>query len=421
VTNLEIRPLTADDDLDAQRDLGERAFGAMPPAVRDGWLRRNALTAAAGRYLAVFDGSRQVGGAAFFDMRQWWAGRELPMAGVASVKMAPEARGQGNGRRLMTELLREIAERGYPLSALYPATMPIYRSLGWELAGGRYQATIPIRSLRDLVPPDAALAVPGRGLPVLRKATAADAASVISVLGRAHQAARDCGPVTRDLASVEDWLAHGEEYRYLGDDAFLAYEWQRGNHGLFAGWLAAASPEGSRALWSLLAAHSSTAETVEVRTSPDNPVWLLLRERDARLVKLSKWMLRVVDAKAAIEGRGFPDGVSLAVRLTIVDDSLPRNSGRWDLVVDGGRGSLERVAAASGSSASGSSASGGAAPGSGNGAGTLTLGARGLAALYGGTPVSTLRLAGLAAGGSPAGDAALSAAFSGLAFMLDDF
>jgi predicted acetyltransferase len=412
VTKMEIRPLTADDDLDAQRDLGERAFGAMPPAVRDGWLRRNALTAAAGRYLAVFDGSRQVGGAAFFDMRQWWAGRELPMAGVASVKMAPEARGQGTGRRLMTELLREIAERGYPLSALYPATMPIYRSLGWELAGGRYQATIPTRSLRDLVPPDAA--VPGRSLPVLRKATVADAAGVISVLGRAHQAARDCGPVTRDLASVEDWLAHGEEYRYLGDDAFLAYEWQRGNTGLFAGWLAAASPEGTRALWSLLAAHSSTADTVEVRTSPDNPVWLLLRERDARLVKLSKWMLRVVDAKAAIAGRGFPDGVSLAVRLTIIDDCLPRNSGRWDLVIDGGQGRLERAA-------TGSTAPGSTAPGSGSGTGTLTLGARGLAALYGGTPVATLRLAGLAAGGSPAGDAALSAAFSGLAFMLDDF
>lgn len=429
MTKLEIRPLTADDDLDAQRDLGERAFGAMSPAMRDGWLRRNVLTAAAGRYLAVFDGSRQVGGAAFFDMRQWWAGRELPMAGVASVKMAPEARGQGTGRRLMTELLREIAERGYPLSALYPATMPIYRSLGWEQAGGRYQATIPTRSLRDLVAPDAALAVPGRGLPVLRKATAADAAGVISALGRAHQAARDCGPVTRDLASVEDWLAHGEEYCYLGDDAFLAYEWQHGNTGLFAGWLAAASPEGTRALWSLLAAHSSTADTVEVRTSPDNPVWLMLRERDARLVKLSKWMLRVVDAKAAIEGRGFPDGVSLAARLTIIDDALPRNSGLWELVIDGGQGSLERVASAAGGAAAGGAAggtaaggaAGGAAAGGGNGAGTLTLGARGLAALYGGTPVSSLRLAGLAAGGSPAGDAALSAAFSGLAFMLDDF
>ena len=49
----------------------------------------------------------------------------------------------------MTALLDAAAERGYPLSALYPATMPIYRSLGWELAGGKYVATVPARSLRD--------------------------------------------------------------------------------------------------------------------------------------------------------------------------------------------------------------------------------------------------------------------------------
>jgi hypothetical protein len=51
----------------------------------------------------------------------------------------------------------------------------------------------------------------------------------------------------------------------------------------------------------------------------------------------------------------------------------------------------------------------------------LTLGARGLAALYAGTPVSTLRQAGLAAGGSPADDAALDTAFAGTAHMLDAF
>ena len=66
-------------------------------------------------------------------MRQWWCGRAVPMAGVASVKVAPEDRGRGLARRLMTALLDEIAARGYPLSALYPATMPLYRSLGWEL------------------------------------------------------------------------------------------------------------------------------------------------------------------------------------------------------------------------------------------------------------------------------------------------
>ena len=76
------------------------------------------------------------------------------MAGVSSVQVAPEDRVRGMGRLLMTALLDEVAARGYPLSALYPATMPLYRSLGWELAGGRYTAVIPARSLRGLAPPD---------------------------------------------------------------------------------------------------------------------------------------------------------------------------------------------------------------------------------------------------------------------------
>ena len=44
-----------------------------------------------------------------------------------------------------------------------------------------------------------------------------------------------------------------------------------------------------------------------------------------------------------------------------------------------------------------------------------------MAALYAGTPVATLRLAGLASGGSPEADAALDAAFAAASFMLDDF
>jgi predicted acetyltransferase len=423
VTKLEIRPLTADDDLDAQRDIGERAFGAMSPAERENWRRSTLLRVNGGRFLGAFADGRPVGSASYHDMRQWWAGRELPMAGIASVKMAPEARGQGLGRTLMTEQLRQIAERGYPLSALYPATMPIYRSLGWELAGGRYHAAIPTRSLRDLVPPDKAITLAGQGgdsqedgnpgnpgqavpgqaapsLPGLRSATPGDAASVISVLGRAHQAARNCGPLTRDVASVEDWLTHSEDYRYLGDEVFLAYHWEDDNEGLFVSSAVASSPEGARELWSLLAAHSSTADMVRVRISPDDPIWLLLRERDAKLVSLSKWMLRVVDAKAAIEGRGFPPGVHVSAWLTIADDLLLGNDGMWRLTVADGRATFDRTI---------------------GDPTALTMGPRGLAALYAGTPVSTLRLAGLVTGGSPAGDAALSAAFAGQSFMLDDF
>ena len=85
-------------------------------------------------------------------MTQWWHGRAVPMAGVAGVKVAPEARGGGVGRALTAAVLAEIEARGYPLSALYPATAPLYRSFGYEIAGGRYQVTLPSRSLRVLLP-----------------------------------------------------------------------------------------------------------------------------------------------------------------------------------------------------------------------------------------------------------------------------
>ncbi|HEX2819581.1 MAG TPA: GNAT family N-acetyltransferase, partial [Streptosporangiaceae bacterium] len=72
----------------------------------------------------------------------------------------------------------------------------------------------------------------------------------------------------------------------------------------------------------------------------------------------------------------------------------------WDLTVAGGKGSLTPAPT-------------GPAP--------VAFGARGLAALYAGTPVITLRQAGLASGGSPEHDAALDAAFAASPYMLDNF
>jgi predicted acetyltransferase len=400
VSTLEIRPLSLDDDLDAQLDLGERAFGLMSPADREAWRHDAQARIAAGRALGAFLNGRPAGSASWHDMRQWWAGHALPMAGVAAVKVAPEARGQGLGRQLMTEVLREIAARGYPLSALYPATMPIYRSLGWELAGGRYVAAIPARSLRSLAAPDPAITPNDSAQVDFRRVAPGDGTEVIDVLDRAHEASRDCGPVTRDLDSVEQWLARADTYRYISDDAFLAYRWHPGNGGLTADWAVAATPGAQRALWSILAGHSSTADTVEVRTWPGSPIWWLLRERDARLVKLSMWMLRVVDAPSAIARRGFGTGLSGSVRIHVADPVLPENAGTWELTVASGAGKLERAEA---------------------GPGALTVGARGLAALYAGTPLPALRMAGLAAGGSPEDDSFLSAAFPGPAWMIDDF
>jgi predicted acetyltransferase len=117
-------------------------------------------------------------------------------------------------------------------------------------------------------------------------------------------------------------------------------------------------------------------------------------------------MLRVVDAPAAIAARGFPAATSLTVPLRITDETRPANCGRWRLTVAGGAGTLDPL--------------GPDAPAGPVGP-AVTLGARGLAALYAGTPLVTLRQAGLAVGGTAADDAALDAAFAATPYMLDAF
>ena len=407
-TPILIRAVRPDDDLDAQFDLAERSFGPSSRAGRDQRRRAVADPIAAGRTLGAFEGDRPAGGAIFHDMRQWWCGRAVPMAGVASVKVAPEDRGRGVARRLMTALLDEVAARGHPLSALYPATMPLYRSLGWELAGVRDTAVISTRSLRDLMPPDPMVLAAGpdvaAGSARLRRAAPADAEAAVSVIGRVHQAARGCGPITWDVASVAARLADPDLYTYLGDDGFLIYRWHHGNDALFVEGAEAISAPAQRALWAHVGSHASIADQVFARVGPADVFWWLTRERDGDVHHRSMWMLRVVDAPAAIAARGFPAAVSLAVPLAIRDDARPANSGRWTLTVTNGRGVLDLL----------TSLGARADP-------PLTLGARGLAALYAGTPVSTLRQAGLAAGGSPADDVALDTAFAGTAYMLDAF
>jgi predicted acetyltransferase len=409
--HLAVRPLTPDDDLGPDLDLAQRAFGPLSPAQREDRLAAARLTIAAGRHLGGFVDGTQVAAARYYDMRQWWHGRALPMAGVAGVKVAPHEQGRGLGRALMTVLLEQMAARGYPLSALYPATAPLYRSLGWELAGGRYEAVIPTRSLRALRPPDPVAAeppvsgAPGAGAAgggsAFRPAGRGDAAAMIEVLGGVYAAGRDCGPATFDAPLVAEELGDDSAYHYLAPDGALGYRWNLAADELFVSDAAAGSAATARALWAIVASHGTIASQVRAVVGPADPVTWLTTEPDVTVTRAEQWMLRLLDAPAAIAGRGFPAGVTASVPLAVTDAQLPANSGDWRLEVSGGAAALAK-----------------AAPGPDD---PLRLGPRGLAAMYAGTPLSALRRAGLVAGGSPGADAALDAAFAATPYLTESF
>jgi predicted acetyltransferase len=399
---VDIRELHGGDDLDAVLDLSIRAFGPHPD--RPVWHASAAAAVADRRWLAAFDGPRLVAAARYHEMRQCWQGRWQPMAGVASVMVAPEDRGRGTGRALMTAMLELIASRGYRVSVLYPATSAIYRSLGWEIAGVRDRVRFPARSLRSMSGPDPLLTAPA-GAPGgagLRRCGPGDAAAVIAVLSDAHQALRDSGPATYDEETVRRWLDNPGRYCYLAPDGFLSYQWRNGNDEIAVDRAVSASAATTRAMWGIVASHASIADTVLANVGPADPVSWLTREPDVQAAGGHQWMLRIVDAPGAVAERGFPAAAEVTAGLQLADPACPGNAGPWTLEVSGGKAAL----------------SPGGPPGRGE---PLTLGPRGFAALYAGTPLGTLRRAGLAAGGTDAADAALDTTFAASPFLLDYF
>ncbi len=357
--------------------------------MRDWWNGIHHETVKAHRAIGIFDGTRLLAHAKVRSYQQFWGGQPMPMGGVAGVVVAPDARGRGVGSQLMTALAHRSRELGDVVSALYPATIAMYRALGWEVAGAQYRISIPAEALRTLGGSDVHL----------RTATESDVEPFLKSLGDGYAARRANGPKLPTVAEAKEQLTDEGMMSYLTDGGHVVYEWHEGD--LFVSYLSAKNPEIARSLWSVVGSGSSIAKKVLAYVAPDDPIHLLLPEEVANETRVKRWMLRVMDAPKAIAARGFSPLVTGSAAVTVEDSMIPGNSGSWRLEVSGGRGELTAVEAHHLS---------------------LRLGPNGFAAMYAGTPVHVLRTAGLASGGGPAADELIDAAFAGRpAYLLEYF
>jgi len=394
---VEIRALR-ESDLEQAWALNQDAFHV--PAERKPHFLRFAEPS---RWIGAFDAGRLVAATGAHAFGQFFGKRSVPMAGVHSMSVVPERRGQGLARDVMTALFHDMRERGELISSLFPATTRLYRGLGWEMGGSYLWRGVAPRSLQRLERP-----VHGR----LRPGGAADLELLRSCY--ANFAAPQNGQVDRPeiwwrrLAALWNersvFVAEGPGGELEG---YLVYRQLDGEWSALGGpfrievyELAAVTRDASLALWRLLGSWASQVTQIVYRGPAEDPLLLLLSEQELSVLAEIRWMTRVVDAQGAVAARGFAPGIEVEVPLALRDPLLPDNQGHFLLRVRDGRGVLE--------------------PG-GRGGPALAIGA--FSSLYTGwASAEMLRRAGKLEGGNDAQRAALDAAFAGpTPWMVDEF
>lgn len=334
------------------------SFGSTLAEGR-GWLERSNPDLSGARVLR--DGGEVVAGLVFYEaLGQWFGGRRIPCSGIAGVGSSAAGRGKGHGTTLIREAILELHRRGVPLACLYPATIPLYRRAGFELAGARWEIRV---AVADLDLKDRELSC--------RRATDADREAMEKV--HRHYGSRTPGQVDRSPAlwsRIEKPLGkEAEPYVvHTADGTIEGYLFLRRNPGTSPGSdrmelqvsdLGATTGRAARRLLTFLGDHRSLAGDAFWYGSPADPILSLLRDARIQVRRQFPWMTRIVDVPAALTARGWPKGMSGELHLEVQDDVVRENDGRFVLSVRDGEARV--------------------APG---GEGRLRIDVRGLAALF---------------------------------------
>lgn len=259
---------------------------------------------------------RVVGHAFLFRMGIHYGGRVVPAGGIASVGVAPEARGRGVATALLAHLHAESDARGYAVTLLYAFRYDFYRRLGYaRVATGKRLSFAPESVPREWV----GLA---RGADV-REAGGHDRGDIMALHARC--AARGTGALDR-VAGQWTALLLDERVRTLllsrdgRSVGYVALEHvQREAHGetrVFVHDLVADDDEALRALVGVLGAQAGQASEIDLDCARDDTLDLVLSDMDARRhgsaslehafgTVVGGPMVRVTDTRRALEARGY--------------------------------------------------------------------------------------------------------------------
>lgn len=332
---IDIGPATSDEDVQTfARVFGQALFFAD---AEDGtWVQRE------GRDLirVARSGGQIVGGWTAQPMGMFFGGRSIPIVGIRAVAVSAEHRSGGVASAMMREAVDEAYRNHVPLASLYPATVPVYRKAGYELAGVHLQYRVPTMGI-DLRE---------RSLTV-REATAADHPRMRELYRR--QAAPRNGNLDRNewawnrVLDPAPWMPKVTTFLIERDgepEGYVVFARKSGSsfhdNTIDVVDVVTNTADAARRVWSLFADHKSVAESVLFWGAPCDPLLALLREQHVKTALRIDWMLRMVNVPLALESRGYPPHLVSELHLECRGDWIEGNNDRFVLKVEGGTGTV---------------------------------------------------------------------------------
>lgn len=350
--------IAGSDDVSAAGRIAAHSFPA-PQRTRAWWderLRDPVWGGGTESLLVGSDEGRIMAACQMHPLRQWVAGERMPVTGIGTVAISPAYRKRGIAADLVAHSLRLGRERGDVASALYPFRVSFYRRLGYGLAGEAHQYRIPPRSLPD--------AAERRGVEMLEDDDGR--ADALALYGEWMQ--RETGQLERSMRlwlhtladdgrALFGWRAPdgslegyalviyrtdlAPEERFLEVDE-LIWTTDRARRGLY-GWLASLDDQWQHILLRALPSHRLGDWLREPRLPHGAaPAWRLW---SPAATLMSGPMFRLLDVRAAFEGRRMQDSPPIACAFDVTDDVLPENTGTWRIALDAGRAAVERAGA----------------------------------------------------------------------------
>lgn len=298
------------------------------------------------RARTAFDGDQMVGTIGAFSLDMTVPGATMPCAGTTVVAVLPSHRRRGILRMMMDSHLDDARQRQEPIAALWASDSAIYGRFGFGAAveGVDIEIRRHHTAFHRLVPSTAPVRLidEAEARTLLQPFYASLRREIPGFFRRSDAWWRN-----RHFLDEESSRKGYTAYRYAVAEAggevtgYVQYryksDWSEG-HGMGevrVRELLGSDPPAWSGLWRFILDHDLTSTITAANRSVEDPVLELLagRRRASRQVSDSLW-IRIMDPKAALEGRSYSDTASVVVEL---HDPLDASLTAWrlDLSPDG--------------------------------------------------------------------------------------